>query len=140
MKKYLYIVLLVAIGLFSLFKYYQSWRLEINNSEKLVPFIGTSFLSDAQVGTAYSHEIIGSVIGSSRANLYINLIDSPANFEINSCKTIKNDKLLPKPNSVIRCTLKAILDSEEKYVLKFEIGADGYSNKTITSLPLVLSN
>lgn len=138
MKK-LIITTVVFILIFGLVIFF--WIKDKNdlvNKQTLIPYINTPELPSGKVGELYNSELVGSLVGS-KVKLNITTQQIPEGLNLTDCKQEYNASYLSKPNSLIVCQLTGYPNESGTFDSSFEIGAEGYFNKTIQNFELLIN-
>ncbi len=126
----LILTLLLALCIYGVLKYQKFQK----DRGTLFPRFNTGSLMAGSEHVPYEADIFGSLIGA-KAKLEITTLKMPAGLNLEGCDQTNNLSSLPRPNSMIHCTLKGTMP-KGTYPIELEISASGYYSKVVQNYDL----
>lgn len=138
MVKKIVIILFVTISflsiLFGTYKYFDTK----SKMSRLMPNVGTTFLPNGSVNEYYEAEVSAILVGLKR-EIKLEAISIPSGLVLKDCAMVYNLVSLPKPNSVVNCSITGYpaLSGLQEVVLRSS--SKGFSNATRSNISILIN-
>jgi len=135
--KFTTILLAVVACLSILFGIYKFFDTK-SKMTRLMPTVGTAALPQGSVNQYYEAQVSAVLVGIKR-QVKLEVISIPSGLALKDCSMVYNLVSLPKPNSVVNCSIIGYPDFSGLQEVILRSSSKGFVNATRSEIPILVN-